>query len=260
MTLRLGARGDDVRTLQARLELAGFPAARDGVFGPRTEAALCAYQRFSGLVDDGVAGERTIAALESDARASCWPGLETFRGSVGFLLAWEGHRGRPYWPGHHSGVTLDPGYDLGYRTDPGELRRLYGWLSEEQLEALVRCAGIRGAPARVRLRGAVDRVRVDRLQAASVLPAIAAPYWQEVTQRFEGLEAGPPGAHTAILSLGYNRGPRNADLDALRCPIAAGDWRTVAARIRLMQQDHPLAGVRRRRRAEAQLVEEELAR
>lgn len=58
-TARLGSRGEDVRALQEVLGLA--PA--DGVFGPATDAALRSFQRGAGLVEDGVAGERTWLAL-----------------------------------------------------------------------------------------------------------------------------------------------------------------------------------------------------
>lgn len=61
--LFLGARGLSVRNLQAALTLAGFAVPVDGDFGEQTERAVAAYQRRAGLVDDGVAGPKTLAAL-----------------------------------------------------------------------------------------------------------------------------------------------------------------------------------------------------
>jgi hypothetical protein len=49
---------DSVRVLQQKL---GVTA--DGVYGPRTRAAVKRFQRSHGLVPDGVAGPRTLAAL-----------------------------------------------------------------------------------------------------------------------------------------------------------------------------------------------------
>lgn len=58
------ASGNDVRQLQEQLRAAGFdPGASDGKFGPKTEAALRAYQQSRGLKVDGVAGPQTYAAL-----------------------------------------------------------------------------------------------------------------------------------------------------------------------------------------------------
>lgn len=62
--LRNGSRGLAVRNLQAALALAGFKIQADGDFGDETEAVVRAYQRKVGLVDDGVAGPKTQAALK----------------------------------------------------------------------------------------------------------------------------------------------------------------------------------------------------
>lgn len=63
MTLRYGDTGERVTALQKKLVRAGYPIAIDGWFGDATEQALRAYQRASGLVADGIAGPKTLAAL-----------------------------------------------------------------------------------------------------------------------------------------------------------------------------------------------------
>ena len=72
-------RGDDVRTLQARLNAFGFDAGReDGIFGPRTDRALREFQRNVGLPDDGIAGDTTVQAfarLRPEAREPQAPAL-----------------------------------------------------------------------------------------------------------------------------------------------------------------------------------------
>lgn len=62
-TLRHGDRSQDVRVLQQRLNLAGAGLFADGLFGDATENALRAYQSKMGLVADGIAGPKTLAAL-----------------------------------------------------------------------------------------------------------------------------------------------------------------------------------------------------
>jgi peptidoglycan L-alanyl-D-glutamate endopeptidase CwlK len=63
-TLRRGDTGAAVKRLQQALAKAGFsPGRADGAFGPGTEAAVIAFQRGAGLLADGVAGPRTLAAL-----------------------------------------------------------------------------------------------------------------------------------------------------------------------------------------------------
>jgi hypothetical protein len=59
-TLRRGATGDAVRTLQTALQI-----AVTGTFDGATEAALRAFQRGKGLVPDGIAGPKTWSMLEA---------------------------------------------------------------------------------------------------------------------------------------------------------------------------------------------------
>jgi peptidoglycan hydrolase-like protein with peptidoglycan-binding domain len=55
-----------VRRLQRRLAAAGFdPGPIDGLYGPRTAAATERFQATTGLAADGVAGPRTLVALNS---------------------------------------------------------------------------------------------------------------------------------------------------------------------------------------------------
>lgn len=58
-------RGADVKLVQEALDGRGFANARDGVFGPFTEALVKMFQRAQGLVVDGVVGPATRRALGS---------------------------------------------------------------------------------------------------------------------------------------------------------------------------------------------------
>ena len=70
--LRRGNRGEAVRDLQRKLTAAGFPLRADGLFGPRTEAAMRAFQRLNSLAADGVYGPKTSRAL-AKALPRLWP-------------------------------------------------------------------------------------------------------------------------------------------------------------------------------------------
>lgn len=63
-TLRSGPSGEAVETLQKKLLGQGInPGPIDGVFGPKTEAAVQRFQESEGLDADGIAGNKTFAAL-----------------------------------------------------------------------------------------------------------------------------------------------------------------------------------------------------
>ena len=65
--LREGSQGPNVEELQRKLtELKFSPGPIDGIFGPATEAAVLAFQKSRGLIADGIAGPRTLSALELD--------------------------------------------------------------------------------------------------------------------------------------------------------------------------------------------------
>lgn len=66
-TLRIGMQGDDVKFLQTVLGV-----SIDGSFGPKTKAALIAFQIKKGLSPDGVFGPKTRAVLaEGNLPAGC---------------------------------------------------------------------------------------------------------------------------------------------------------------------------------------------
>lgn len=63
--MRNGDTGDAVRVLQQQLTAAGFKVEADGWFGDATESAIKAFQRKAGLVEDGIAGGKTLTLLNS---------------------------------------------------------------------------------------------------------------------------------------------------------------------------------------------------
>jgi N-acetylmuramoyl-L-alanine amidase len=112
-------RGDDVHSLQARLNALGLnPGREDGIFGRDTDRAVRAFQREYGVPEDGIFGPKSATALA---------GLRVDRpgGAVGLReelrrVESPGIRGAP--------VMVDPGHG---GTDRGEPTA--GGLSEAEL-------------------------------------------------------------------------------------------------------------------------------
>lgn len=62
-TLKNGSSGASVKTLQSALNKFGYGLSVDGAFGPKTLAAVKAFQKSKGLAVDGIVGPKTWAAL-----------------------------------------------------------------------------------------------------------------------------------------------------------------------------------------------------
>ncbi|MBL7496750.1 N-acetylmuramoyl-L-alanine amidase [Frankia sp. CNm7] len=79
--------GDDVAALQERLSNMGFDVGRtDGIFGPRTEAAVRDFQRNRGLEPDGRCGPHTLRELKRLERTVTGGRPDMLRESVRLLV------------------------------------------------------------------------------------------------------------------------------------------------------------------------------
>lgn len=123
--MKRGDKGSNVRTLQQQLKDAGFdPGPIDGIFGPKTEAALRAYQESSGIEVTGIADDATIAALtgaietpaeESETSTASTPGEGDYTDDS--LTRFNGLPGKPeIWKNEATGemfaVYTVPGEDI----------------------------------------------------------------------------------------------------------------------------------------------------
>jgi len=68
---KYGSRGEEVRQIQARLKKWGYYKGEvDGIYGPLTVQAVRYFQSKNGLVVDGIAGPKTLAAIGLNPNAS----------------------------------------------------------------------------------------------------------------------------------------------------------------------------------------------
>lgn len=62
--IKSGARGDNVKELQTKLQKLGFDSAPDGAFGPGTQSAIEELQTLFGYDVDGIVGEGTAKLID----------------------------------------------------------------------------------------------------------------------------------------------------------------------------------------------------
>ena len=250
-----------VKTIQRALVNAGHSTAVDGLFGSGTVKAGRAFQTEAGLAADGRFEKQTWKAINDHLpkpSSELSDLLEKFNGDLDWVHQQEGHSGKPYWPKGNSGVTLDPGVDLGHAS-PTLIDALYSpLLTHKQMQALRKVYGFKGHDARdaIKQSAVISSIRISADQGIALMPYTAKPYWDGIVLRFPGLKRKhtPASVQTVLLSLAYNRGILNKHLDVLAEPIKDKDWRVMADKIGNMQQSHKLKGIRLRRRQESWVV------
>ena len=87
VTLRRGSRGVRVEKLQSGLRKLGYLSQPvDGSFGPRTETAVKLFQNAAHLREDGLAGAKTLSALEGKNAPNCEVYIDLYRGDTGIRV------------------------------------------------------------------------------------------------------------------------------------------------------------------------------
>lgn len=195
------------------------------------------------------------------------------RRAVDLILAHEGFKTHPYWPGGASGITIGYGYDLAHHSlleleadwiEPGHLAG-----SQHAIKELADCVGISGAAAGARV-AAVSMVVVNRAAALEVFEETSLPkYEAEAAAAFPGIDDLPAEARGALVSLVFNRGrsmgkqgtaswDQRREMREVRDAVARRDLPAIAEAIRGMKrlwEGKGLNGLLARRDDEATLVE-----
>ncbi|MFD8595929.1 peptidoglycan-binding protein [Kitasatospora sp. NPDC059646] len=89
---RQGDRGESVKNLQRQLNTQGHRLAVDGIFGPKTAAALRDFQRAHGLKADGIAGSDTRTALAAGHNTQ-----KPAPSKSGYYLQFDKNQKNPMW-------------------------------------------------------------------------------------------------------------------------------------------------------------------
>lgn len=87
--LKRGSRGEDVKTVQRKLQRWGYYSGSvDGIYGSATEKAVRYFQSKNGLTVDGIVGRKTYEALGMMQQASVsGGGSDSYTNSDTYLLA-----------------------------------------------------------------------------------------------------------------------------------------------------------------------------
>lgn len=264
--IKRGQKNAKVYRIQRRLQSLGLMNESvintgKGSFGPSTQRSIAAY--FKSLVEAVESGE-----IEIEHWRSLFPffnSLPRFNGNADWVHAREGHSGKPYWPHGNSGITLDPGVDLGY-IEPNLFQEAFKHvLSQYEIDVCMKVIErrLRGSYALIELDSnpVLKSIRISREQAEDVFPVVASSYWRDISNRFPTLLSPecPSSVQTVMLSLAYNRGAYNKGLNEVGELIGLKDWTGVAKNLSEMQQNHKLSGIRKRRKLESSLIIKELS-
>ena len=186
---------------------------------------------------------------------------------------------RPSWPGLDSGATIGIGYDLGYHSAE-EIRADWAYLlPAEDINELVKLAGLKGASVGGKMTGRVKNIVVPYEAAYQVFQNKTLPkYAAQACSAYPGLQDLFPDAIGAIVSLVFNRGnlledkagdknQRRKEMAAIRPLVPMKDYAGIAQQIRNMTrlwdgipnypgaQEDRAGGLIKRRLDEANLVD-----
>lgn len=175
----------------------------------------------------------------------------------------------PVWPGGSSGVTIGIGYDLGYNS-PEQIKKDWGHvLSEADIKTLIKCSGLKGAPAKSQLNNdkALKSVIVTLESAKKVFYESALPRYARMTAAiYPGLDELKPDAIGALISMVYNRGASLAgasrkEMRNIVEHVKNKDYAKIAYEIdasKRLWEGKNLNGLITRRKEEAKMVKESL--
>ncbi len=176
---------------------------------------------------------------------------------------YQRHLARPSWPGGQSGVTVGVGYDLGYN-EPAVIQRDWKALPRPHTVRLGEASGIRGAAAKRKVPELADIV-IGWRDAEAVFQEVSLARFTSLARRtYPGFDRLHRKAQAALVSLTFNRGSgmvgdRRRELREIRACVARQDYAGMAywnrASIRIWKGTSLEAAMRRRREAEARLME-----
>jgi N-acetylmuramoyl-L-alanine amidase len=184
-------RGDDVATLQRRLNELGFNAGRaDGIFGRQTDTALREFQRGVGTTVDGLCGPETFMAFDRLVRTVSGGDASVLRDHVELVELQTGIAGKT--------LVIDAGVDIAPAVCHAVAVRVEGRLAALGATVLL----TRGASTRMVLTEDRDRASFANRAGADLVLSIQAgacdsPAPQGVASFYYGDPSGS-GAHSSV--------------------------------------------------------------
>lgn len=212
--------------------------------------------------------------------------MEISQESIELIISWEVAGGdatrsrseyerkyhRPHWPGNSdSGLTIGIGYDLRFARKwfEGDWKTRLERLPAPK-DAYTRLAGHIGRAGSRAAQRATSDISIPWEDAMAVFRIRRLPHYIEETKlAFPGVERLDPDVRGALTSVIYNCGRGTGNpfqrmkrqaYETIRAAVTAGNVSGIAAGIRELKLYHDrdpsvAAGLKRRREAEAQLVE-----
>lgn len=225
------------------------------------------------LVPESSTSATPVATSASQPAAPATGEVTVSEKALQLILDFEGMDQPSKWPGQASGISLGHGYDLGYHTHDEFMGDWGPHLSSDKLASLATAIGKRGVAAK-NIASRFTGITITKKQADAVFMVSTVPKIKGWALRsFPGILSLPPDAQGALTSLVYNRGTdmegdRRKEMRDVRDTVAkttltiAKKLTRIAASIREMKRHWPSndgstghPGIRRRREAEAVLVE-----
>lgn len=184
-------RGDDVATLQRRLNELGFNAGRaDGIFGRQTDTALREFQRGVGTTVDGLCGPQTFMAFDRLVRTVSGGDASILRDHVELVELQTGIAGKT--------IVIDAGVDIAPAVCHAVAVRVEGRLAALGATALL----TRGGSTTIVLTADRDRASFANRAGADLVLSIQAgscesPTPHGVASFYYGDPSGA-GAHSSV--------------------------------------------------------------
>lgn len=248
---------------------------------PKIEEALKREKVFMDIVQENAPSELLAQATPAMTRAP--RGLAPRAASpaeakpafsekaLDLIIGFEGLNQPGKWPGSASGITVGYGYDLGHVTAEKFESDWAGCFTPEQFARLREAIGRKGTDAESLAKRLAD-IKCKPADSRRVLLECSIPEYVEKTrQAFPGFDELPLDAQGALVSLVYNRGAgmkdsagsdKRLEMRVIRELVPSGNLAGIAAQLRSMKRlwvGKNMAGLLRRRDAEAALVESSMA-
>ncbi|WP_206171072.1 DUF5675 family protein [Phragmitibacter flavus] len=225
-------------------------------------------KELSGFIHAGLLTAEAVAVTDPVPTSGSNTNVTISEKALQMIIHFEGMDQPSKWPGNSSGISLGRGYDLGHVSADEFKSDWEPYLTEDQIKRLTKAIGKTGAAAK-NIAAQFADITIKRADADAVFTKATLPKFKATTGKaFPRMITLHPDVQGALVSLVFNRGAamqgdRRREMREVRDTVASTSLpndiklQSIAASIRSMKRLWPdTLGLRRRRDAEAQLVEE----